>query len=107
MTQQSDRQASVRAVTGTALTYEGDWEALFDAAGIPAGPFNGRLLAWINLKLSLTYTELNGAMQALAEASAAFNFSSLGTFNAATTSTPVQLDFHVVANSGRMAVLAF
>jgi hypothetical protein len=85
VSQQGDRQASVRAVTGTALTYEGDWEALFDQAGIPAGPFNGRMLAWINLKLSAAHTELNGAMQALADANAAFNFSSMGTFDATTT----------------------
>ncbi len=36
MSQQAARQASVRAVTGTALTYEGDWHALFDAASVPA-----------------------------------------------------------------------
>lgn len=106
MTQQSDRQASVRAVTATALPTEGDWNALFDQAAIPQGTFNGRMLAWINLKLSLTYTELNGAMQALADANAAFNFSSLGTFNATTTSAPDQLDFHLAANSGRIVVLA-
>lgn len=83
-TQQGLRQASVRAVTGTTGTVEGDWEALFDAASIPAGPFNGRMLAWINLKLSKAYTEVNGALQALAEASLAINFSSLGTFDAST-----------------------
>lgn len=84
MTQQGDRQASVRAVTGTAGTYEGDWEKLFDLAGIPAGDFNGRMLAWVNLKLSSAYAEINGALQALATASGAFNFSSLGTFDAST-----------------------
>lgn len=84
MSQQALRQASVRAVTGTTSTYEGDWMALFDAASIPAGPFDGRMLAWINLKLTTAYIELNGAMQALADANTAFNFSSLGTFNAST-----------------------
>lgn len=83
-TQQGLRQASVRAVTGTTLDYNGDWMALFDAAGIALGPFDGRLLAWINLKLTAAYTELNGAMQALAAANGAFNFSSLGTFSAST-----------------------
>jgi hypothetical protein len=84
MSQQGLRQASVRAVTGTALTYEGDWHALFDQASLPEGTFNDRLLRWINLKLAAAFTELNGAMQALAEDFGAYNFSSLGTFNAAT-----------------------
>lgn len=82
--QQGLRQASVRAVTGTALTNEGDWGALFDAAGIPQGDFNGRMLTWLNLKLSTAYADVNQALQALAEANAAFNFSSLGTFDAST-----------------------
>lgn len=84
MTQQGDRQASVRAVTGTALTNEGDWEALFDAAAIPSGAFNGRMMGWVNLKLTTAYTDINQALQALADANAAFNFSSLGTFSAST-----------------------
>lgn len=84
MSQQGQRQASIRAVTGTSETYEGDWHALFDLAGIPAGHFNERLLAWINLKLTAAYTEINGAMAALAAANGAFNFSSLGTFDAST-----------------------
>lgn len=77
---QSDRQASVRAVTGTAWTYEGDWSALFDSASIPAGSFNGRLLAWINSTMSASYTELNGAMQAYAVSQGAASWNELGTF---------------------------
>jgi hypothetical protein len=83
MTAQGDRQASVRAITGTAWDYNGDFSALFDQAGIPAGAWDGRFLAWINQFLGTSYTELNGAMQALATANGAYNFSSLGTFNAA------------------------
>jgi hypothetical protein len=37
MTQQSERQASVRAITGTAGTYEGDFHALFTSLSIPTG----------------------------------------------------------------------
>lgn len=84
MTQQSDRQASVRAITGTAGAYEGDWHALFDLAGIPAGHFNGRFLQWLQLKISPQLSEINGAMQAFAAANGAGNFSSLGTFAATT-----------------------
>ena len=84
MSQQGLRQASVRAVTGTALSYDGDWMALFDQASIPDGPFNGRFLEWLNLKLTAEYDNLAEAMQALADANGATNFSSLGTFDAAT-----------------------
>lgn len=82
MSQQGDRQASVRAVTGTAWTYEGDWHALFTLAGVAVGTFDERMLAWINLKLSAAYINVNDAMQALATANGATNFSSLGTFTA-------------------------
>lgn len=85
MSNQGLQQQSVRTITGTSLTYEGDWLALFDAAAIPAGDFNGRLLAWINVKLSTSYTNLPQAQQALAENQGAYNFSSMGTFDASTT----------------------
>lgn len=84
MTQQGDRQASVRVVTGTTGTYDGDWSALFDAASIPTGDYNGRLLAWLNLKLSQVFGDLGQGLQALADSAGAFNFSSLGAFDAST-----------------------
>lgn len=83
MTNQGARQQSVRDVTGTALDYNGDWHALFDLAGIPAGDFNGRLLAWINGRLGVTYTEINGAMNAFAESQGFPSWSAMGTFDAA------------------------
>jgi len=82
MTNQSDRQASVRAVTGTTSSYEGDFHALFDAAGIPVGDFNSRLLAWINARLGSSYTEINGAMAAFAVDQGASSWDQLGTFDA-------------------------
>lgn len=84
-TNQSARQASVRAVTGSANTYEGDWHFLFDLSAIPVGTFNERLLRWINLKLSTAYAEINGAMAALAAHFGVSDFSSLGAFDASTT----------------------
>ena len=66
MSQQSLRQASVRALTGTANPSEGDWHALFDTAGIAGGPFDGRLLAWLNAQLGAAYGDLAGAQQAFA-----------------------------------------
>ena len=66
MSQQSLRQASIRASTGTTGTYEGDWHALFTSGGIAAGPFEQRLLQYINTRLTASYTEINGAMAAMA-----------------------------------------
>lgn len=82
MSNQSLRQASVRASTGTAYHYEGDWIALFDAAGIASGFFNERMLAWINAQLSTAYTNVNDAMQAFAEDQGATSWNELGVFNA-------------------------
>lgn len=87
-TNQGLRQDSVRAVTGTALDYNGDWMALFDQASIPAGDFNGRLLQWINKKLSTSYVDIDSAMQAFAVNQGAPDWDSLGTFNAATNINP-------------------
>ena len=80
MSNQSDKQASVRGVTGTALTYEGDWHALFDARGIAAGTFDGRMLAYINGKLVACYDNLPAAQQALAASQGFYNWDSMGTF---------------------------
>lgn len=80
MSQQSLRQASVRGSTGTTGTYEEDWHALFTAGGIAAGPFEQRMLQWINTRLTASYTEVNAAMAAMAAAEGATNFQAIGTF---------------------------
>lgn len=67
MTNQEGVHAAVRAETGTSGSYLSDWHALFDADGIAAGPWNGRLLAWINQTLGTSYAELNTAMNAFAQ----------------------------------------
>jgi hypothetical protein len=103
MTQQGDRQASVRAVTGTALSYEGDWHALFDAAGLAAGPFDGRMLAWINQKLSASYGSLPQAQQALAVANGAANFATMGSFDA---SGGTHFDYIITNDADWATVLA-
>lgn len=96
MSQQSLRQASIRAVTSTTGTYEEDWLALFDDENIGAGTFNERLLLYINERLSASYTELNGAMAAMAAAESADSFQAIGTFTpglsaGATEGTPMGL----------------
>lgn len=80
MSNQGLRHAAVRAATGTALTYDGDWHALFDAAAIPAGDFNGRMLAWINGRLGSSYAEIDGAMSAYAVSQGFPSWSEMGTF---------------------------
>lgn len=79
--QQSLRQASIRAVTGTTGTYEEDWLALFTRVGVAAGTFNERMLMYINQRLGTAYTEVNGAMAAMAAAESVDNFQALGTFD--------------------------
>ena len=83
MSNQEKRQQSVRGVTGTSRTYEGDWMALFDAHAVATGCFNDRLRAWINAKLVSNYATLPDAMQAYAEYKSATSWSELGTFNPA------------------------
>lgn len=65
-TKVEERQAAVRAVTGTAYSYSDDWHALFDVDGIPEGPFTERLRNWINTKLGTSYLNVNDAMRMFA-----------------------------------------
>jgi hypothetical protein len=85
-TQQGLRQASFRAIGGTTGTYDGDAMAAIatelEAAEIAVPPdYNGRLIAWLQLRLSSSDPGLNGLMQAFAEAHDAFNWASLGSFD--------------------------
>jgi hypothetical protein len=79
---QGDRQRAIRVQTGTTLTYEGDWHALFDKDGIATGTFNNRLLAWINLALNTSHTNLMDAMEDYAEKHGANSWEGLGFHNA-------------------------
>lgn len=79
-TNQEGVHAAVRAVTGTSRSYNEDWHALFDNEGIAAGPFNARMLAWINATLGTSYTNVNEAMQAFAVDQGFTNWSSMNTF---------------------------
>lgn len=93
------RQATVRASTGTAYDYNGDWHALFDQAGIAKGPFEGRLLAWINAQLSTSYTEINGAKNAFAVSQGVGCWDELGTFTIGGGAASPSLDFSKSSNS--------
>lgn len=100
------RQATVRASTGTALDADGDWHALFDQAGVAPGPFDGRLLAWINAQLGTAYAEINGAMNAFAVSQGAPNWSSMGSFTIGGGSGSPRLDFSQTSNSMYVPALA-
>ena len=80
MSQQGLRQAAIRAVTGTALTYDGDWHALFTLRGVAAGPFNQRMIEYLQGELLSFEENLPNLMQEFAEANGAYNWSSMGTF---------------------------
>jgi hypothetical protein len=66
MSNQSLRQQSVRDQTGTTLDYNGDFHALFDQAGIAAGPFNGRMIEYPNQQTGNTIPGLPAAQAAYA-----------------------------------------
>lgn len=53
---QGDAQAAIRAVTGTSGSYNSDWAALFDNAGIASGNWNGRFINWCNGQFSTAFT---------------------------------------------------
>lgn len=79
MSNQGNVQASVRTRSGVTaeLDYNGDWHYLWDQEDVPAGTFNERMLAWINVELSASHTNLPGAMQAYAESLGFYNWSSM------------------------------
>jgi hypothetical protein len=83
MSNQEKRQQSVRAITGTALTYNEDWLALFASAGITSGTVDDRMLAWCNARLGTSYTNVNDAMRAFAVSKGAASWDELGTFTVA------------------------
>lgn len=82
MSQQGERQASVREATGTENSYEGDFHALWDIFGIPPGDYNGRFISWASRGMGRDFANINEAMQAIAESYGAYNWSSLGKFDA-------------------------
>lgn len=78
MTNQGDLQASLRTLTGTAYDYNGDWNALFDLAGIASGHFNERLLTWLQQATGSSETDINGLKQLYAQQQNVYNWNSIG-----------------------------
>lgn len=92
MSNQSGVQAAIRASTGTAYDYNSDWSALFNASGISAGDWNGRMLAWINNSLGTSYASLPVAQQAYAVSQGFVNWSAMNTL---TLFDPTTLNLHL------------
>lgn len=76
------KQQSLRTKLGKINTDPGtfneDFHAYWDFLAISAGPFEARMLLWINAALAANYTNVNAAQQAYATAKGANNWSSLG-----------------------------
>lgn len=72
MSNQSDIHQAVRDRTSTVGSYNSDWHALFDLDTIDAGPFNARMLNWLNAELdadgdtNAPYSSLTAAQSAYA-----------------------------------------
>jgi hypothetical protein len=59
-------QDSIRGVTSTTHVFNGDWLALFALSNITTGTWDERCLAWINVEMSASYTNLADAQHAYA-----------------------------------------
>lgn len=79
MSNQSGIHAAVRTQITQRFSYGEDWSALFDQDEIPAGGWNGRMLAWINFKLGTSHPDYAGALQAFAESQGFDNWASMNT----------------------------
>ena len=80
-TNQEARQISVRASTSTTYDHNSDWNALFTAAGIAAGPWNNRFIAWVNAQLSSSYSNINEAKRAIAAAQGVTRWNDVSTIS--------------------------
>ena len=81
MSNQSALQTALRASTGTALTYEGDWHAYWDSQGISSGRFNERMLEWIKSVEAGAPDSLPGAMTHYAIQAGFTNWDSMTTLS--------------------------
>ena len=100
MTQQSLKQASCRAASGTTGTYNEDWNKVFADSGITTGTFSEKMLAYTNKQGSAwdnaqwvvsgwgtgSFTNVNEAMAQLGKQNGTSApgslWSSMGTFSA-------------------------
>lgn len=79
-TNQEGVHAAVRNVTATAGTYLEDWHALFTANSVAAGPFNERMLSFLNTNLGTSYARLTDAMNAFAISQGFSGWNDMNTF---------------------------
>ena len=81
MSNQSDRQASFRAIGGTTGTLQEDMLAAFaaDTPAVNTGTFNERFFIWLGQR-GMSASTLPGRMTEFAVSKGAINWDSLGTF---------------------------
>ena len=101
-TNQEGVHDSVRSYTSTTSSYEADWHALFDLDAIASGPFNSRMLAWINSVLGTSYTALNSAMTAFAVDQGFTRWTDMNTF---VTGARITLDDLTIAENTAQGTL--
>lgn len=80
MTNQEGMHEAVRVRSGTAKSYNSDWLAMMASDSISTGTFNERQLAWLNLKLSASYTTLQSAQRAFAVSQGFNTWGDMNTF---------------------------
>lgn len=76
---QSGIHEAVRGQISQRFGYGDDWSALFDQDGIPSGDWNGRMINWINFKLTTSYTSLVEAQNAFASSQGFTNWGAMNT----------------------------
>ena len=79
MTNQEGVHIAIRTQHAQRKGYGSDWSALFDQDAIPQGDWNGRLINWINFKLTTTYTEYSEATNAFAISQGFQNWGAMNT----------------------------
>ncbi|MEE9510293.1 MAG: LamG-like jellyroll fold domain-containing protein [Candidatus Bathyarchaeia archaeon] len=77
MTNQGDRQAFFRAISGTSTDYNGDFLAAAATEGF-TGEFNGVFIQWLQDRTGSSATNLDGLKQEFAELAGAHNWESTG-----------------------------
>ena len=100
MSNQQKRQESVRGVTGTSRTYEGDWIALFDGDAVAAGAFDDRLRAWINEAIGTSHANINDAQLAYAVNQGFTTWNETGTISPVAYGVLTETGDYLIAESG-------
>lgn len=81
MSNQGDRQASFRAISGKELDYNGDAIAACLAQGATLSNFEGAMIQWLQIRTGSSLDDLNGLLYTFAAQNGAGSWHELGSFN--------------------------